>query len=166
MTNDLFHKMFAAVACLFVAGLLIYLQLKSAPKNEATNTGQTGLTAEQRQILYGGGTEVPFTSELLHEKRPGTYVTADCGEPVFRSEQKFDSGTGWPSFWAPIATSSITFVKDTGLLEERIEVRSTCGEHLGHVFPDGPPPTGQRFCINGLALRFIPDAPTSTSPTL
>lgn len=166
MNKPFLYKAFAVVACALIGGFLVFLQVNPRQKQEAGGAERSKLTAQQRQILYGGGTETPFTSDLLHEKRPGTYVTADCGEPVFRSEQKFDSGTGWPSFWAPITTSSVTFVKDTGLLEERIEVRSSCGEHLGHVFPDGPPPTGQRYCINGLALRFIPDAPTSTSPTL
>ncbi len=160
------YKAFAVVACALIGAFLIFLQVNPRQKQEAGRAERNKLTTQQWHILYGGGTETPFTSDLLHEKRPGTYVTADCGEPVFRSEQKFDSGTGWPSFWAPIRTSSVTFVKDTGLLEERVEVRSTCGEHLGHVFPDGPPPTGQRYCINGLALRFIPDAPTSTSPAL
>lgn len=116
------------------------------------------LTPLQYNILREAGTEVPFTSDLLHEKRKGTYVTADCNEPVFRSEQKFDSGTGWPSFWAPIHDKSIITKEDDSLGEIRTEVLGAkCGGHLGHVFNDGHPPTGLRYCMNGAALKFIPD---------
>ncbi len=115
------------------------------------------LTPEQYYILRKAGTETPFTSPLLKEHRPGTYVSADCNEPVFRSEQKFDSGTGWPSFWAPINADAIVTSTDNSLFMERVEVRSPCGGHLGHVFTDGPAPTGLRYCMNGDALKFIPD---------
>jgi peptide-methionine (R)-S-oxide reductase len=115
------------------------------------------LTPEQYHVLREEGTERPFTSPLLNEHRKGTYVTADCGEPVFRSEQKFDSGTGWPSFWAPISPDALIEETDTTLGMQRTEIRSTCGGHLGHVFDDGPEPTGLRYCMNGLALKFIPD---------
>lgn len=115
------------------------------------------LTDAQIHILRDRGTETPFTSPLLDEHRPGTFVSADCGEPVFRSEQKYDSGTGWPSFWAPINPDSVVEVRDDSLGVTRTEIRSKCGGHLGHVFTDGPEPTGLRYCMNGLALRFIPD---------
>lgn len=119
------------------------------------------LTPAQYHVLKEKGTEIPFTSELLKEKRPGTYVTADCNEPVFRSEQKYDSGTGWPSFWAPIE-GSVTLQDDNLFGQLRTEVvGSKCGGHLGHVFADGPSPTGLRYCLNGVALKFIPDDPNA-----
>lgn len=117
------------------------------------------LSPNQYAVLREGATEKPYTSPLLSEKRKGSYVTADCGELVFRSEQKFDSGTGWPSFYAPAAASAVKEKKDTELGVERTEIVSAkCGSHLGHVFNDAPQtPTGLRYCINGIALRFIPD---------
>lgn len=116
------------------------------------------LTPLQFNILREQGTEIPYTSDLLHEKRKGTYVTADCNEPVFRSEQKYDSGTGWPSFYAPINPKAVVVREDNALGVVRMEVLGAkCGGHLGHVFDDGPLPTGLRYCMNGAALKFIPD---------
>ena len=116
------------------------------------------LTQQQYHILREQGTELPFTGDLLHEKRAGTYISPGCNEPLFRSEQKYDSGTGWPSFWAPINPEAIVLRKDPGLPgQERIEVLDRCGGHLGHVFEDGPEPSGQRYCMNAAALLFIPD---------
>lgn len=115
------------------------------------------LSSEQDYIINKKGTEVPFSSPLYHEKRPGTYLAADTGKPVFRSEQKYESGTGWPSFWAPISPDAIQTETDGSLGMERTEVLSTAGGHLGHIFPDGPEPTGLRYCINGEALIFVPD---------
>lgn len=130
--------------------------LSSLPSSE--DEWREILTPEQYHILREEGTEYPFTSPLNDEHRPGTFVTADCGDPVFRSEQKFDSGTGWPSFWAPIESGAVIEVVDDSLGVRRTEIRSRCGGHLGHVFDDGPDPTGLRYCMNGLALKFIPDA--------
>lgn len=117
------------------------------------------LTSGQYAVLKKAGTETPFSSPLVKEKRKGTYVTADCGEIVFRSEQKFETGTGWPSFYAPINPSSVTEKADESSGEMRTEIVSPiCKSHLGHVFHDAPQtPTGLRYCINGLALVFIPD---------
>jgi peptide-methionine (R)-S-oxide reductase len=116
------------------------------------------LTPEQYHILREAGTEIPFTGKLEYEHRKGTYYSAGCNTPVFRSEQKYDSGTGWPSFWAPIKSNALVLKKDTSIAgEERIEVLGVCGGHLGHVFDDGPKPTGKRYCMNSGALYFIPD---------
>ena len=115
------------------------------------------LTPEQFYVLRGHGTEPPGTCALLHEKRAGTFTCAGCGQPLFRTGRKFESGTGWPSFFAPLE-GAIGESVDRSHFMERTEVHcSRCGGHLGHVFPDGPPPTGLRYCINGVALNFQPE---------
>jgi peptide-methionine (R)-S-oxide reductase len=114
------------------------------------------LTPEQYAVLRGHATERPGSCALLNEHRPGTFKCVACGQPLFVADRKFESGTGWPSFFSPVEGSIGTTV-DRSLGMTRTEVHcSRCGGHLGHVFPDGPPPTGLRYCINGVALDFEP----------
>jgi methionine-R-sulfoxide reductase len=124
-------------------------------KGEAEDEWKKKLTPEQYKILRQKGTEPPFTGNLLHNKEKGIYQCAACGHELFSSDAKFDSGSGWPSFDAPLAKDSVETSSDGSLGMRRIEIHCpNCGGHLGHVFDDGPTETGKRYCINSAALSF------------
>lgn len=116
------------------------------------------LTPQEFDVLRGHATERAGSGCFLGTKEPGTYVCAGCGNPLFKSGQKFESGTGWPSFTQPISKDSVTNLTDHSHGMARVEVRcARCDGHLGHVFPDGPPPTGLRYCMNSVAMKHVPE---------
>jgi peptide-methionine (R)-S-oxide reductase len=130
---------------------------KAEQKTE--NEWRESLNPEQFQVLRKHGTERAGTSPLNQEKRTGTFVCAGCGNELFESDTKFESGTGWPSFWAP-RDKAVETTDDRTFGMARTEVHcAQCGGHLGHVFPDGPKPTGLRYCMNGAAMKFDPEKP-------
>ena len=135
-----------------ILGLLMKLKQKTKKSEEEW---RKTLTPKEFHVLREKGTERPFTGKHLHNKKKGIYVCAGCGNKLFSSNTKFDSGTGWPSFTAPISKNNLEMKTDSSLGMQRTEVLcSRCDGHLGHVFTDGPTPTGLRFCINSVALHF------------
>ena len=126
---------------------------ESTPKTD--DEWKTRLTPEQYRVLREKSTEMPFTGKLLFNKEKGAYCCAGCGTPLFSSDNKFDSNTGWPSFWKPLGEKLIKYKEDKEFGMTRTEVMcAKCGGHLGHVFDDGPQPTGKRYCINSCSLGF------------
>ncbi len=116
---------------------------------------RSALTPEQYRVLREKGTEVAFTGKYWNHHEEGVYLCAACGQPLFASDAKFDSGTGWPSFFRPLREAAVSSETDSSFFMTRTEALcSRCGGHLGHVFPDGPKPTGLRYCLNSAALRF------------
>jgi peptide-methionine (R)-S-oxide reductase len=130
-----------------------------SPPTDAQRKDITGgLSADERRVLLEHGTEAAFCGVFLDNHKDGVYTCRFCGLPLFRSSAKFDSGTGWPSFFQPYDPSHIKLVRDTSYGMIRVEeVCARCGSHLGHVFPDGPPPTGDRHCLNSVSLAFTED---------
>ena len=156
------RRAFLGIAGLATAGVLLFGRTTGASAkvtfavNHTPQQWQQILGAQRYHILREAGTERPFSSPLDHEKRAGVFACAGCKLALFSSTTKFDSGTGWPSFYKPLP-NAVGQEDDTSLGMLRSEVHcGRCGGHLGHVFDDGPPPTGQRYCNNGVALRFIP----------
>jgi len=152
-------RAFRGVAAIASAGFLQIPAARSAGEERVVRSDaewRAQLTAEQYAVLRKEGTERPFTSPLLHEERRGTFACAGCGLELFSSSTKFDSGTGWPSFWAPL-DGAVNTKEDRSFMMIRTAVTCRrCDGHLGHVFDDGPKPTGLRYCMNGVALTFNP----------
>lgn len=136
------------------------MSIRDAP-NKITKTEaewRAQLTPEQYRVTRRNGTERPHSSPLNREKRAGLFMCSNCGAPLFRSEAKFESGTGWPSFHSPVDEAAVEDHEDRSFFMRRTETRcARCDAHLGHVFPDGPHPTGLRYCMNGVALEFKAD---------
>jgi len=149
-----------AAAGLLYRALPVDAAAKEFPVTKTDSEWKKSLTEEQYYVLRRHGTERAGTSPLDKTYTPGTYHCAACDQPLFTSEAKFDSGTGWPSFFQPIE-NAVGSSTDWSLIYPRTEIHcSNCGGHLGHVFDDGPPPTGKRYCMNGVAMKFVPKTGT------
>ncbi|MCY7354114.1 MAG: peptide-methionine (R)-S-oxide reductase MsrB [Lysobacter sp.] len=135
------------------------------PTNAQRRELTAGLDADERRVLLEHGTEAAFCGVFLDNKLDGIYTCRFCGLPLFRSDAKFDSGTGWPSFFRPYDAAHVRVVRDSsyGMVREEI-VCARCDSHLGHVFPDGPPPTGERHCLNSVSLAFTPNGEALPDP--
>ena len=130
----------------------------TSPSTDELRSLEADLSDEERHVLLEHGTEAPFCGAFLDEKRTGVYTCRLCGLPLFHGGQKFESGTGWPSFTSPFSEDHLTTIRDVSYGMVRTEiVCARCGSHQGHVFPDGPPPTGERYCINSVSLEFVAD---------
>jgi len=146
----------SGVGLALVSALAFSREVKMLPLHKSKKEWAELLTPTAYAVLFEEATEEPGTSQLLDEKREGTYVCAACHQPIFKSNAKYESGSGWPSFWQPIA-GAIAVKTDYKLGYRRTEYHcARCGGHLGHIFNDGPQPTGERYCNNGVALKFVP----------